>query len=163
MSWRGWLIPVPVSVGLALVILTGAACALTVVNLALRGCGAPFGIALSRRLAVDWLYAWTRNPMVLATLALLVSLGLWFQSGLFILWVIVLVIPALLFYVKLFEERELEIRFGEPYRQYRAGTPMLLPRTPRPRQVSSAKPGQGAKPRRRKSAAKSAPRRRTTR
>ena len=67
-SWRGWIIPVPAAVGLALAIITGTLAALTVLNLALRGWGAPFGIALSRRLAVDWLYAWTRNPMVLATL-----------------------------------------------------------------------------------------------
>lgn len=151
-SWRGWLIPVPLAVGLALVILTGALAALTVLNLALRGCGAPFGIALSRRLAVDWLYAWTRNPMVLATLAFLVTLGLWFQSGLFVLWVLLLVTPALLFFVKLFEERELEIRFGESYRQYRARTPMLLPRKPGAHKTVSTRSKAAAKPAARKRA-----------
>ncbi len=148
--------------GLALVVLTSAATAVTIVNLALRGCGAPFGIALSRRLAIDWLYAWTRNPMVLATLALLVSLGLWFQSSLFILWVLLLVVPALLFFVKVFEERELEIRFGEPYHRYRAQTPMLLPRRPKPRKVGAEQPRQTGKTRRRKpSAAQAATRRKT--
>jgi len=39
---------------------------LTVINLALKGFGAPFFIVLSRKLAADWLYAWTRDPMVLA-------------------------------------------------------------------------------------------------
>ena len=71
-NWRGWVIPIPGEVGLLLVIVFGAAAALAVMNLAVRGLGAPFGIALSRRLAIDWLYAWSRNPMVLATLALLV-------------------------------------------------------------------------------------------
>jgi protein-S-isoprenylcysteine O-methyltransferase Ste14 len=138
-SWRVWLIPVPVAVGMALVILTGAVTALTVLNLALRGCGAPFGIALSHRLAIDWLYAWTRNPMVLATLAFLVTLGLWFQSGLFVLWVLLLVTPALLFFVRWFEERELEIRFGESYRLYKARTPMLLPRKPAVKKTASGR------------------------
>jgi protein-S-isoprenylcysteine O-methyltransferase Ste14 len=83
-DWSGWALPVPSEIGLALVIITGAASLLTVVNLALKGFGAPFFIALSRRLATDWLYAWTRNPMVLAALAFLLSLGIWFQSGVII-------------------------------------------------------------------------------
>jgi protein-S-isoprenylcysteine O-methyltransferase Ste14 len=75
-DWSGWILPVPTEVGLILVIVTGAAALLTVVNLALKGLGAPFTIALSRKLATDWLYAWTRNPMVLATLAFFFSLGI---------------------------------------------------------------------------------------
>ncbi len=130
-EWPGWDIPVPPAIGLALVVLTGAACLLTVVNLALRGLGAPFFIALSRRLAADWLYAWTRNPMVLAVLAFFLSLGIWFQSVLFVLWVLLLFAPALLVFVKVYEERELEIRFGASYLEYKSRTPMLFPRTPR--------------------------------
>ena len=129
-DWSGWVLPVPLGVGLALVIVTGAASLLVVANLALKGFGAPFFIALSRKLAVDWLYAWTRNPMVLAGLALLISLGIWFQSALFVLWAVILFAPALLFFLKAYEERELEIRFGASYLEYKAKTPMLLPRKP---------------------------------
>lgn len=130
-DWPGWSLPVPTEIGLALVIVTGAAASLTVLNLALRGLGAPFFIALSRKLAVDWLYAWTRNPMVLAALAFLVSLGIYFQSALFVLWALILFAPALLFFVKVFEERELELRFGASYLEYKSKTPMLFPRRPR--------------------------------
>ena len=101
------------------------------VNLALKGLGAPFAIALSKKLAVDWLYAWTRNPMVLAALAFLLSLGIWFQSALFVLWVLILFAPALLVFVKVYEERELEVRFGASYQEYKSRTPMLFPRKPR--------------------------------
>jgi len=114
-----------------LAIITGAAFLLTVVNLALKGFGAPFFIALSRKLAADWLYAWTRNPMVLAGLAFLLSLGIWFQSALFVLWVLILFAPALLVFVKVYEERELEFRFGASYLEYKSRTPMLFPRRPR--------------------------------
>ena len=131
LKWYGWVLPVPAEIGLLLVIVTGAAFLLTVVNLALKGLGAPFAIALSRKLAADWLYAWTRNPMVLAGLALLLSLGIWFQSALFVLWVLILFTPALLFFVNVFEERELEIRFGASYMEYKSKTPMLFPRKPR--------------------------------
>jgi len=130
-DWSGWALPVPSAIGLALVIITGAASLLTVGNLALKGLGAPFFIALSRRLAADWLYAWTRNPMVLAALSFFVSLGIWFQSALFVLWVLVVFAPALLFFVKVYEERELEIRFGASYLEYRSRTPMLFPGRPK--------------------------------
>jgi len=130
-DWSGWLLPVPTEISLLLVVVTGAATLLTVINLTLKGLGAPFAIALSRKLAVDWLYAWTRNPMVLATLAFLIALGIWLKSMLFILWVLILVTPALLVFVKVYEERELEIRFGASYLEYKAQTPMLFPRRPR--------------------------------
>lgn len=130
-DWMGWLLPLPAQIGLGLVIVSGAAFWLTVANLALKGLGAPFAIALSQKLAVDGFYAWTRNPMVLAALALLLSLGIWFRSAWFVLWGLVVFAPELLFFVKVYEERELELRFGEPYREYKAKTPMPFPRKPR--------------------------------
>ncbi len=130
-TWQGVVIPIPHSLGWALTYATGAVMLLTVVNLALRGLGAPFDIVLSRRLATDWMYTWTRNPMVLAVLACLLSVGLLLQSALFLVWVLVLVAPAWVVYLKLYEERELEIRFGPSYRQYKARTSFLWPRKPR--------------------------------
>jgi protein-S-isoprenylcysteine O-methyltransferase Ste14 len=130
-DWSGWVLPVPTEIGWLLVIITGAVALFSVINLALKGLGAPFAIALSKKLAVDWMYAWTRNPMVLATLALLLSLGIWFQSALFVLWVLILFTPALLVFVKVYEERELEIRFGASYLEYKSRTPMLFPRRPK--------------------------------
>ena len=129
-DWAGWVLPIPTSIGLFLVIVTGLAGLLVVANLAIKGLGAPFAIALSKKLAVDWLYAWTRNPMVLAALALLTSLGIWFQSALFVLWALIVFAPALLFFVKMYEERELEIRFGASYLEYKSRTSMLFPRKP---------------------------------
>jgi protein-S-isoprenylcysteine O-methyltransferase Ste14 len=129
-AWRGMVVPIPHSLGLALVYGTGAVTLLTVVNLALRGFGAPFDIVLSRRLAADWMYAWTRNPMVLATLSCLLAIGLLLQSALFVAWVLILAAPAWIVYLKVYEERELEIRFGQSYRQYKARTSFLWPRKP---------------------------------
>ncbi len=129
-AWPGWRVPIPAGVGWALMWVTGAATMLTVVNLAVRGLGAPFAIALSRRLATDWMYAWTRNPMVLSTLAFLTAWGLWLRSALAILWVVFLVTPMWLMLVKVYEERELEIRFGQSYLDYKTRTPMLWPRPP---------------------------------
>jgi protein-S-isoprenylcysteine O-methyltransferase Ste14 len=140
-KWPGSTIPVPQQVGLGLVVLTGFAAFMTVLNLALRGLGAPFAVKLSSRLATDWMYAWTRNPMVLCTLAWLLSLGLWYQSLWFVVWLTVSVSPGLVFFVKMYEERELEIRFGPGYRDYRARTPLLWPRKPRPAGEPARKAG----------------------
>jgi protein-S-isoprenylcysteine O-methyltransferase Ste14 len=125
------ILPIPQPLGQALVWFTGVATALTVVNLAVRGLGAPFAAKLSSRLATDWMYAWTRNPMLLCTLALLLSVGLRYRSVWFVAWVIVSVSPGWIFFVRKYEERELEIRFGASYVAYRARTPLLWPRKPR--------------------------------
>ena len=124
-----WVIPLPAQVGLVLFIVTGAAAVSAVATLALRGLGAPFAIALSQRLALDWLYAWTRNPMVLGTLFALVSMGLMFRSLFLVIWAL-LAASALIFMLKIYEERELELRFGASYLAYKRRTPFLWPRKP---------------------------------
>jgi len=111
-----------------LVVLTGVATFLTVLNLALRGLGAPFAVKLSTRLATDWMYARTRNPMVLCTFAWFLCLGVWHQSVWFVLLLAVSVTPWWIYFVKIYEERELEIRFGAAYKEYRARTSFLWPR-----------------------------------
>jgi protein-S-isoprenylcysteine O-methyltransferase Ste14 len=130
-DWQVWAIPVPSGLAYALVIVTGTATFVAVANLALRGLGAPFAFALSQKLATSWLYTWTRNPMVLATLSWFAAIGLWLQSVPFIAWVVFLLAPAEIEFLKVYEERELEIRFGEPYRAYKAKTAFLWPRRPK--------------------------------
>jgi protein-S-isoprenylcysteine O-methyltransferase Ste14 len=131
-AWPVWTLPVPEYVGVALIWITGVLLAITVINLAVLGLGAPFGIALSRRLATDWLYTKTRNPMVLATIVFLVALGLRIRSASFLAWSLLGAAPAWLSILKIYEERELEIRFGQPYLEYKRRTPMLLPKLGNP-------------------------------
>ena len=126
-AWPGPALPFPRSGSLVLLWVTGVAAVLSVVNLAIIGLGAPFAPILSQRLATSWLYRWTRNPMGLGTLAFLAALGLWFQSLLFVAWALLLVTPAWLYFVVVYEERELEMRFGDSYREYRARTPLIIP------------------------------------
>jgi protein-S-isoprenylcysteine O-methyltransferase Ste14 len=44
--------------------------------------------------------------------------------------VIIGVCPVIFLFLKVYEEREFEIRFGEDYLKYKAGTPMFTPRKP---------------------------------
>jgi protein-S-isoprenylcysteine O-methyltransferase Ste14 len=127
----GIVFPLPSEIGLAVLIAAQIAILLAMANLAVQGHGAPWAIALSRSLAIHSLYRWTRNPMVFAALVALLAVGLWLRSMLLIIWALALVAPCVIFFLKVYEERELEIRFGQAYRDYRAATPMLWPRRPK--------------------------------
>lgn len=128
MEASAWLIPLPPWLGILVMLLSSLVLIIAVINLIFKGLGMPFAIALTRQVVTDWLYAWTRNPMVLSALAFLIGLGLWLGSALFLVWVLAVVSPAILVFLRVFEERELEIRFGEAYLKYKASTPMLFPR-----------------------------------
>jgi protein-S-isoprenylcysteine O-methyltransferase Ste14 len=123
LSFAPWL-------GLALMSISGLALILATINLVSRGRGAPFAIAITRIIVTDWMYAWTRNPMILSALALLVGLGIYLGSGLFLVWLLAVVSPAVLVFLKFYEERELEIRFGNEYLSYKSKTPRIIPRRP---------------------------------
>ncbi|UCD40900.1 MAG: hypothetical protein JSV69_09920, partial [Chloroflexota bacterium] len=84
-----WTIPIPSWLGLVIMAVGGIFLLLVVLNLAVKGLGAPFAVAQTRLVAVEWMYAWTRNPMVLSGLAFLLGLGLWLQSALFLVWLII--------------------------------------------------------------------------
>ena len=119
-------IAVPRPISFPLLKVLGAFATLTVLNLAIRGLGLPFATVLSKRLASDWLYARSRNPMLLSSLLFFIVGAVWLQSLHAILWAVLWLSPAWILYVKLYEERELEVRFGEPYLRYKARTPFFL-------------------------------------
>ncbi len=126
--WRGISIPFPRVISLLFLIICGGFVTITIFYLALRGLGAPFALIISSKYLVsDWLYTRLRNPMVLAIILFLESLGLFFQSAWFIIWVSFLVFPVWTFFLVCYEEKELEIRFGESYLVYKARTPIFLP------------------------------------
>jgi protein-S-isoprenylcysteine O-methyltransferase Ste14 len=125
-----WSISIPSWLGLILMAIGGISVLIVILNLAINGLGALFAVALTRIVATEWMYAWSRNPMVLSAFAFLVGLGLWLQSTLFLIWVIIVVCPVIFLFLKVYEERELEIRFGDAYLDYKARTPMFFPRKP---------------------------------
>jgi len=131
-SSLGFSIPLPLFVrriiGLFL-ILIGWPFALWAVFVQYRvGGGTPLPMAPTQKLATSGPYKYCRNPMALGTLL--------FYSGLFFLFgiasALVILTPAIfvpiLVYVKLVEEKELEIRFGAKYLEYKRRTPFLIPR-----------------------------------
>lgn len=73
------------------------------------------------------IYKHTRNPMSLGYY--LFSIGVGFISGSTLPTLVVLlgVIPAHVVFLKFFEELELELRFGESYKQYKQKVSFLIP------------------------------------
>jgi protein-S-isoprenylcysteine O-methyltransferase Ste14 len=115
----------PRAISFPLMQILGVAATLTVLNLAIRGMGLPFAAVLSKKLATNWLYSRCRNPMLLSCLLFFAAGALWLQSLHALLWTTLWLAPAWMLYVRLYEERELELRFGDSYLDYKAQTPFF--------------------------------------
>jgi protein-S-isoprenylcysteine O-methyltransferase Ste14 len=95
-------------------------------GLASKGKGAP-AFKLTRGVVTDGVFGRVRNPMALGFY--LGCLGFAFLFGSLYLLIYGLVLIAVhIFYLKVFEERELSVRYGESYDVYRTKTPFLIPR-----------------------------------
>ena len=115
----------PKKISLPVVQITGALAVLTVVNLAIGGLGLPFAAVQSTKIATRWLYAGCRNPMGQYFLLCCIASAVWLQSLHALLWATLWLAPAWILFVRIYEERELEIRFGESYLQYKRRTPFF--------------------------------------
>ncbi|MGB7876268.1 MAG: isoprenylcysteine carboxylmethyltransferase family protein [Anaerolineales bacterium] len=74
------------------------------------------------------IYKRIRNPMSLGYYLWSLSLGLISGSTFVTIFVLVGFIPAHIFFLKYFEELEIELRFGEVYKQYKQKVPFLIPK-----------------------------------
>jgi len=119
----------PASVILALPFLAGgAALWLWSVVQFLRAEGTPVPLNPPPRLIREGPYRYVRNPMLGGVFLMLLGLGVFLQSWSLTAGFTPLFILSALLEFKLIEEPELERRLGDPYREYRARTPMLIPR-----------------------------------
>ncbi len=73
-------------------------------------------------------YEKTRNPMSLGYYLAAAGIGLLAGSTYLTGAAVFLLIPAHAFNLKYFEERELELRYGQSYREYKQRVPFLIPR-----------------------------------
>jgi protein-S-isoprenylcysteine O-methyltransferase Ste14 len=95
-----------------------------------KGRGTPVPIAPPRDFVAEGLYRFVRNPMYAGALLILFAESAYFQSAWILLYAALLWL-ALHAFTVLYEEPQLERRFGEPYRMYRSRTPRWIPRRPK--------------------------------
>ena len=91
------------------------------------GRGTPVPIMATQQLITQKPYSYCRNPMALG--AILMYLGIATLIGsISAVGLVLLGASLLLTYIKLLEEKEMELRFGDAYREYRKRTPFIIPR-----------------------------------
>jgi len=119
--------PVNIAIGAVVALLGLAFAGWTVLFQLTLGRGTPVPVVPPKKLLVAGPYEYCRNPMVMGYIAYCFGLSVWFGS------VAMLLLSCVLWglgavYIKKVEEKELEARFGEEYRKYKAGMPMFIPR-----------------------------------
>ena len=95
-----------------------------------QGKGTPAPIEPPKNFVATGLYRFLRNPMYFGAILTVFAEALFFRSAWLLLYATILWL-ALHSATVLFEEPQLESRFGDSYRQYKAGTPRWIPRRPK--------------------------------
>lgn len=124
----GIAVPPPaVALGAFVLVAASALGLWSAATMATLGGGTPLPVAMAHRLVIAGPYRWVRNPMALAGIAQGVAVGLLLQSWLVVGYALLgsLVWNAV---VRPFEEADLEERFGDEFRAYRAQVRCWLPR-----------------------------------
>jgi protein-S-isoprenylcysteine O-methyltransferase Ste14 len=88
--------------------------------------GTPFPMLPTKKLLIIGPFKYCRNPMTLGTIIAYSGVAILVGSYTALL-VVVFFSLMLLVYLKLIEEKELEMRFGQEYLEYKKNTPFLLP------------------------------------
>jgi protein-S-isoprenylcysteine O-methyltransferase Ste14 len=112
----------------AIVFIAGLFLVLSTVIAFFRSRGTPLTVSPPPKLITTGLFAYIRNPMALGDLLILEGLGFYFGSLSLIFFFAPLPVVLYALYIKAVEEKELELRFGREYLEYKKRVPMFIPR-----------------------------------
>lgn len=119
----------PVFLGIGILLAIPGFYFMAVTNKLLRSIGnGTNAFVLTRHVVNDDIYKRTRNPMSLGFYLLAIALGFVTGSTFATLAAVLGIIPSHLIFIKYFEEKELELRFGESYLEYKKNVPFLFPK-----------------------------------
>ena len=91
------------------------------------GKGTPAPYSPPKILVTIGIYRYVRNPMMIGVWCVLIGEASLFMSIGILIWFLTFFIASILF-VTLWEEGDLESRFGESYREYKRNVPRWIPR-----------------------------------
>jgi protein-S-isoprenylcysteine O-methyltransferase Ste14 len=94
---------------------------------ALRGRGTPAPIAPTKKLVVEGLHRYVRNPMYVGVATIVLGQAVLFQSW-HVLEYLAIVLLIIQFFVLFYEEPTLARQFGQEYEEYKKRVPRWLPR-----------------------------------
>jgi protein-S-isoprenylcysteine O-methyltransferase Ste14 len=108
-------------------LLTGGSLAIwTVIAQIQLASGTPFPMIPTKKLIIIGPFKYCRNPMTLGTILAYSGIAILIGSYTSLLFVFLLLM-ILITYIKLVEEKELALRFGRDYVDYKKDTPFMLP------------------------------------
>lgn len=102
-------------------------CWITVSLFTDHGKGTPAPWAPPKILVIIGIYRYVRNPMMMGVWCVLIGEANLFMSVGILIWFLMFFIGSI-FFVPLWEEADLERRFGESYREYKKDVPRWIPR-----------------------------------
>ncbi len=91
------------------------------------GRGTPVPLMATQKLVVQPPFTYCRNPMTFGTILLYGGIAI-LPGSIGALLVVLVGALLLVAYIKRVEEKELELRFGDEYLEYKRRTPFLIPR-----------------------------------
>jgi protein-S-isoprenylcysteine O-methyltransferase Ste14 len=121
--YKGW---VNIAVGIIAIILGGFIALSTILAQIKFASGTPFPMLPTKKLLVTGPFEYCRNPMTLGTIMVYSGIAVLIGSFSAVLFIVLFTL-ILLAYIKLVEEKELALRFGQEYLDYKKVTPFIIP------------------------------------
>ena len=113
-------------IGVMAIIIGGVVAIWTIVIQITLASGTPFPMLPTKKLLIVGPFKYCRNPMTLGTI--IAYAGIAILIGSFTALLVVAIFAAILIgYLKIIEEKELQMRFGNEYIEYKKKTPFILP------------------------------------
>ena len=115
-------------IGVLAIIIGGIVAVWTVVIQINLASGTPFPMLPTKKLLIVGPFKYCRNPMTLGTVTAYAGIAILVGSftG---LMAVALFAAILISYLKIIEEKELQLRFGDEYVEYKKKTPFMIPIT----------------------------------
>ncbi len=114
--------------GVLAIIIGGAFALWTIAAQIVLASGTPFPMLPTKKLLIVGPFKYCRNPMTLGTVTAYAGIGIWVGSFT-ALMAVALFAAVLISYLKIIEEKELQMRFGDEYIEYKKKTPFIIPIT----------------------------------